>query len=246
MFDSSIFDRHERIALQLSGGKDSLAVLEMFRPWREKLCVYWCNPGDAFPETVALMARVKAEFPRFIEIAGRQQEIIEADGWPSDVVAQWHTTDGNFVFGPTPFKMQTRLSCCWRSLMLPMHERMVADGVTCIIRGKRAEEKDKTESRNGSVLMGIETIYPLWNWSENDVLVYLDQAGVDLPDSYDYAGHSLDCMSCTAWNEEGLDRYLKARHPEHFTEHVRRIRLIRSAVKAELATTAWADTSEGA
>ena len=229
------FHRHERIALQVSGGKDSLTVLYAMRPWWDRLCVYWSNPGNPFPETVALMVKIKAVAPFFVEIAGRQREIVAKDGWPSDVVPQAYTTEGNFVFGATPFKVQTRLSCCFRSLMLPMHERMIADGVTCIIRGKRHEEKDKTETRTGSVLMGIETIYPLWDWREDEVLNYLSENGIELPESYQHATHSLDCMDCTAWWGEGLSHYLKAKHPEHHKEYVRRITLIKTAISDQMA-----------
>lgn len=229
-----LFDKHERVALQLSGGKDSLALLHSMRHWLDRLCVYWLNPGDPFPETVALMDEIRAAVPNFKEVAGRQREIIAADGWPFDVVAQQYTTDGNFVFGETPFKMQTRLSCCWRSLMLPMHQAMIADGVTCVIRGKRSEEADKSPSRTGTVAEGIETIYPLWDWSESDVLHYLAENEIDLPESYAHASHSLDCMSCTAWQGEGLSRFLQAKYPERYREYFRRVRSMKAVVAQEL------------
>lgn len=225
-----IFIRHERIALQVSGGKDSLATLYAMRPWWDRLCVYWLNTGDAFPETVALMNRIRADVPHFVEIAGRQKAIVAADGWPSDVVPQAYTSEGNFAFGPTPFKVQSRLSCCFRALMLPMQERMFEHGVTCIIRGKRSSEKDKSPSRTGTVLSGIETVYPIWDWSEEDVFAFLASDGIDLPDSYRYASHSLDCMSCSAWWGEGLSRFLEARYPAQHVEYVRRISLIKAAV----------------
>lgn len=230
----SIFGRHERVALQFSGGKDSLATLHLMRPWWPRLTVYWCNPGDPFPETLALMDEVRALVPRFVEVAGRQREVIAADGWPSDIVPQAYTSDGNFVFGPTPFKVQSRLSCCFRALMWPMHERMLADGVTCIFRGKRSEEKDKSPTRSGDVVDGIELVYPLWNWTAADVLSFLESAKVRLPKSYRLATHSLDCMSCTAWWGEGLTRHLEAEHPVEYAERLRRITLIKSAIADEM------------
>lgn len=232
---SAIFQRHERVALQISGGKDSLATLHLFKPWWDRLAVFWLNPGDPFPETVALMETIRAKVPCFVEVAGRQKEVIAQDGWPSDVVPQGHTTDGNFVFGPTPFKVQTRLSCCYRALMLPMHEKMTELGVTCIIRGKRSEERDKTPSRSGETHSGFELIYPIWDWSEADVLAYLAANKVPLPESYQHAGHSLDCMSCTAWWGEGLSRYLAAKHPDRHKEYVRRITLIKTAISEQMA-----------
>lgn len=232
---ADIFKRHQRVALQVSGGKDSLALLYLFRPWWDQLCVFWLNPGDPFPETIALMEKIKAEVPFFSEVQGRQKEIIARDGWPSDVVPHAYTTNGNFIFGETPFKVQSRLDCCFRALMLPMHERMKELGVTCILRGKRSEEKDKSPSRSGETHDGFELIYPLWDWSESDVLAYLDREGVELPESYAHATHSLDCISCTAWWGEGLSHFLKAKYPEQHGEYVRRITLIKQAIADQMA-----------
>lgn len=231
---SRVFDKHAKVALQLSGGKDSLAVLHMMRPWWDRLCVYWLNPGDPFPETVELMRLISSVVPNFKEVQGRQKEIISADGWPSDIVPIKWTSDGQTIFGPQPFKVQGRLHCCWRSLMSPMHERMVADGVTCIIRGKRSEEADKSPSRTGDIIDGIELVYPLWDWTENDVMRYLTESGVQLPKSYGHATHSLDCMSCTAWWGEGLSKFLESSYPEKFVEYTRRVTLIKSAIADEL------------
>jgi phosphoadenosine phosphosulfate reductase len=240
----AIFHRHERIALQVSGGKDSLTLLNAMRPWWDRLCVFWLNPGKPLDETVEMMEKIKRDVPNFVEVAGRQKEVIAEDGWPFDAVPHLYTSDGNFVFGATPFKVQARLSCCYRALMLPMHEKMVELGVTCVIRGKRAEEKDKTLSRTGTIAEGIEFVYPLWDWSAQDVMAYLEAHGIPLPESYQYANHSLDCMDCTAWSEEGLHRYLKARHPEEFREHVRKVKLVRAAVLESLSSTAWSENED--
>ena len=230
----ALFGRHERVALQVSGGKDSLAVLHAMKPWWDKLRVYWLNPGDPFPETVALMENIKSAVPSFVEIPGRQKEIIAADGWPSDVVPVKWTTFGQFVFGEKPYKIQGRLDCCYRALMAPMQEAMIRDGITCIIRGKRSEEADKSPTRSGDVVEGIELVYPLWDWTAGKVEKYLEVNGVELPESYKYASHSLDCMSCTAWWGEGLSKFLSAEHPAHFAEYDRRVGLIKAAIAEEI------------
>lgn len=231
-----IFDRHERVALSFSGGKDSLACLYLFQPWWDKLTVYWMNPGNPFPETVAMMERVRQLVPHFKEVRGIQPEIVARDGWPSDVVPHRYTSDGNAIFGPTPFKVQSRLQCCIRSLMLPMYQAMVADGVTCCIRGKREEEDDKTGLQTGYVTEdGIELVFPLYDWTRDEVMAFLDKHGVDLPPTYEHAKHSLDCMDCTAWWGEGLSRYLESAHPAQFAEYKRRVILIKQAVAEQLA-----------
>lgn len=226
--------RHERIALQVSGGKDSLALLYMLRPWWDRLCVYWLNTGDAYPEMVERMAQIRAEVPHFREVSGLQPEIIAADGWPSDVVPQRHTSAGNVVFGPTEFKVQSRLDCCWRALMLPMHQAAIADGVTLIIRGKRDDESDKTGIESGHVENGIEVLFPLIDWAAGEVFGYLQDEGIEVPKFYAHSDSSLDCVSCTAWLEHGNGSYLKAEYPVQYQEYMRRIGLIADAVNEQM------------
>lgn len=230
-----LFDRHAKVALSFSGGKDSLALLYLMRPYWDRLTVYWLNPGNPFPETVALMDRVRAMVPSFKEVAGRQREIIAADGWPSDVVPQRYTSDGNAIFGPTPFKVQARLQCCIRSMMAPLWQAMMADGVTCILRGKRRSEADRTGLESGHVTPeGVEIVFPLLEWTTRQVFDFLRNEGVELPASYGAASHSLDCMDCTAWWGEGQAAYMKHAHPAMFRQYARRIWLIKRAVADQL------------
>jgi phosphoadenosine phosphosulfate reductase len=233
-----IFARHahRKVALSLSGGKDSLACLYLLRPFWERLTVYWLNSGDTFPETRAMMAKIRALVPAFKELQGRQPEVTARDGWPSDIVPHRYTTFSNAAHGPTPFKIQGRYDCCVRSMMLPMYEQMLADGATCIIRGKRHDEDDKTGLLSGYVdLNGVELQFPIFDWTGAQVRAYLAEQGVELPDFYKHGGnHSVDCMHCTAYWDEGHGPYLKAEHPVLFEEWSRRMKLITGAVKDAL------------
>jgi phosphoadenosine phosphosulfate reductase len=231
---SDVFSRHERVAFTLSGGKDSLVVLNLLRPFADQVTIYWLNPGNPFPATVEQMEGVRNEWPYFKEVPGRQREVIAADGWPSDVVPARFTSFGHYVFGAQPFKVQGRLDCCWRSLMAPMIEAIMDDAMTCLIRGKREDEADKSPTRTGDVVDGIEVVYPIWDWTADDVLSFIEENGIALPESYQYANHSLDCMDCTAWWGDGLSKYLEAKHPPEFAEYLRRVTLIKRAVAAEM------------
>lgn len=228
--DLSIFKRH-KVGLCFSGGKDSLACLYLLRPFWDQLTVYWLNSGDAFREIEILMAKVRAMVPHFRELQGFQPEVIAREGWPSDVVPYRHTTLGNFVYGPSEFKVQGRLECCWRSRLLPMYEQMRADGVTCMIRGKRHDEPEKTELPSGYVdENGVELQFPIYEWTSAQVHQYLGEQGVELPSFYKYIDHSFECRHCTAFWDDHPEMYLKTEHPVLFKEWSRRMKLITGAV----------------
>ena len=234
---SEIFARHSNVALSLSGGKDSLACLYLMRPYWDRLTVYWCNTGDAFPETIKFMNGIRKMVPNFREISGQQPAVIAADGWPSDVVTYRDTSFGHSVHGDTGVKMQSRYDCCARSMMLPLYNAMRAEGVTCIIRGKRHDEDDKSGVLSGHVdENGIELQFPIYDWTEQDVLHYLRVIGVELPKFYAHGNNSIDCMHCTAYWQDGHAKYLHAEHPDVYAEWKRRTILIRRAVDDRLAT----------
>lgn len=230
-----IFDRHQKVALSFSGGKDSLACLYLMRPWWDRLTVYWLNPGNPFPETVVLMDQIRKQVPHFKEVRGQQPEIIAQDGWPSDVVPIRYTTQGNAECGPTEFKVQERLQCCIRSRMLPLYRAMVADGVTCCIRGKRFDDDDQTGVESGHVTEdGMELVFPIYDWTTEDVFSFLDSHGIERPPFYEQSTTFQECMDCTAFWGDGLSRYLAAKHPVAFKEYKRRLLLIKQAVAEQL------------
>jgi 3'-phosphoadenosine 5'-phosphosulfate sulfotransferase (PAPS reductase)/FAD synthetase len=224
-----IIDRHERIALQLSGGKDSLACLYLMKPHWDRLTVYWCNTGDAFPETLAQMERIRAEVPHFVEIAGRQPETIAAFGIPTDLLPVSATPMGIAGAGGG-VAMQDRYSCCLRSFMLPMHERMIEDGITLIVRGQKNADRLKGPLRSGQVDGGIEYLFPVEDWSDRQVLDFLREQGVKVPRFYEILNTAPDCMTCSAWWEEGFAKYLKRYHGEAHKEVQARLDIIQQAV----------------
>lgn len=229
------FDRHERIALQLSGGRDSLACLHLLRPYWDRLTVYWCNTGDTFPETRAIMQVVALKVPRFVEIAGRQPEVIAMFGLPSDIVPSSRTPLGVMVSGQPAQILQDRYSCCALSMMDPTHKRMLADGITLIIRGQKNADSLKSPVRSGTVIDGIEFLFPIEDWSAQQVNDFLRDQGVSMPRFYTMLNSSPDCMTCSAWWEEGKAQYLKQYHPDAYAEVQRRLDSINSAVQQHIA-----------
>ncbi len=202
------------VALQFSGGRDSLAMLLMLRPYWDQLTVYWCNAGDAYPETLELMASVRSMVPHFVEVQGHVAEVHAALGWPSDVLQ----AGAGWPFGTDQFtqhvKLVDRHVCCYRSMMEPTHQRMKADGISLVLRGQRDEDSSKSHVKSGEVVDGITIVYPIASWTTDEVDGYLAEQGWQLPSFYREGLASMpDCMHCTAWLEHGAVRYVTKHHP---------------------------------
>lgn len=228
--------RHERIALQFSGGKDSIATLEKMRPYWDRLTVYWLNTGDPFPEVVDVVEKVRALVPRFVEIDGKRDEVVSRYGLPSDVVPYSSAEVTHAMGVAETMPLQDRFSCCSRVVMQPMHKRMLEDGITLIIRGQRVDEAYKGKLRSGDICDGIEFLYPIEDMSQVQVFEYIKQAGWEIPRYYtEGMPHSGDCLVCTAWVGDGRGAYLKKYHPLRYQEY--RVKL------AEVASAAYGAAS---
>ncbi|VWC29859.1 phosphoadenosine phosphosulfate reductase [Burkholderia lata] len=224
---------HKRVALTFSGGKDSLACLYLLRPWWDRVIVLWANAGDPYPETIEQMERIRRLVPNFVEVKG--PGYVWRHGpeqtFPADMMPLSATPAGRMAEASAPkFKIHSKFDCCWSNWWLPLHNAINAHGVDLLIRGDRADEK----LTNNALLNGEPDpnggayLFPLRDWSREDVFAYLRAEGVEVPRSYGYGLGSLDCMHCTAWlNESGNKlRYLRDFHPEAAFEYERRLRMI--------------------
>ena len=229
----SVLARHERIAFQFSGGKDSTAMLLKMRPYWHRFTVYFCNSGDVLPETLELVDHFRKILPNFVEIAGRTQQVRAEFGMPTDVLP-WSSAAmahyGNVGFTPL---MQDRVSCCFRSVMAPLHERMIADGVTLIIRGQKNKDVLKGRFVSGDIADGIEFLYPMEDLTDEQCFQIMRDNGVTIPRYYSEGlVHSGDCSTCTAWvHEENRAVYLKKYYPERYETYRRNIITIAAAAE---------------
>lgn len=225
--------RHQRIALQFSGGRDSVATLYVMRPWWDRLKVYHMDPGDAFPETAAIVAQVANEVP-IIVVRGDVKRYHAEVAWPADVVPVDNTPLGRRVSGRAQ-ALTSRYQCCWDNLMLPMHQRMLDDGITLIVRGQRDEDYAQAPMRSGGRAEGIEVLYPIESWSTADVDAYCRDHGLPMAPWYaEGASHGSDCMHCSAWLDDGRIPYLKKHHPQTFHAVRERLAVIRAEVERQM------------
>lgn len=227
----STLDKHTRIALQVSGGRDSMACLFLLHRLGllPQVTVYWLNTGASFPETLAIMAQVREMSPHFVEIAGNQPEVIARFGMPSDIVPRTSTPIG-VVTGQSQVLMQDTYSCCARVIMEPMHHQMLADEVTLIIRGQRNADSHRSPLRSGDSELGIEYLFPIEDWSDEQVKDFLQEVGAPYHPAYEFMDSTPDCMSCSGWWDENRAAFLKAHHPEAHDEYQRRLDVIRANV----------------
>lgn len=231
------FQRNSRIALQVSGGRDSIACLYRLKELEilHLVTVYWLNTGAAFPETVNIMRQVRMMASRFVEIEGHQPEVIAQFGMPTDVLPRTSTPIG-VVTGQSQVLMQDTYSCCARVVMEPMHRRMLEDGITLIVRGQRADDRHKSPLSSGAIENGMEYLFPIEDWSAADVDSYLVKMGAPVHPAYEFMSTTPDCMTCSGWWEDGRASFLKARHPEAYAEYQRRLEIIRANIIPHITT----------
>lgn len=227
-----VIGRHQKIALQFSGGKDSMAVLHLLRDYWDRLTVYYLDSGDAFPEVLEVVAEAEAMVPNFMRIPGRVNHVTEQHGFPSDVVPCGSTWMGRMA-GDRDVPMLSRYECCWLSIQQPMQERMVADGITLLIRGQKNADRHKGPYRSGDIAAGFEFFYPVEDWTDEDVLLYLKDLGVKLPRFYDYGvSTGPECKKCSAWWDKRVSAYMLEFHPEEHAIRQARQKLILDAIVA--------------
>lgn len=218
MIDISPLDRHERIALSFSGGKDSLAVVHLLRNHLDRVTIYHCDTGDLLPEMMESVARVEAMAPRFVRVQTNVRGWIARHGMPSDLLPHGAHPFG-VAMGEVGAGLVSRYDCCASNLMGPLFDRVRADGNTLLIRGTKAVDMARLPVASGDVEDGLEFWYPLQGWSNDQVFAYLREAGVTLPRVYESVVNSPECARCTAWWSEGRGAYLRAHHPAIFEEY---------------------------
>ena len=222
-------------ALQFSGGKDSLACLYLLRPVWQHIYVVWVNSGAAYPETVEQMAQIRALVPHFIEVNADQPSQIAREGFPSDLVPISFTRFGQDTRPQNDTRIQPWVTCCRDNLWIPLHKTMLDLGITTIIRGQKTTDYRTAPLKSGSVIDGIEYLFPIEDWTDQDVMDYLIAEGVTVPAYYEWSDTSLDCTTCTAYLDERRHELWNMQfvHPEIWKEVEPRLRAIAAAVETE-------------
>jgi len=229
------FNRHEKVALMFSGGKDSLACLHLVKDYLDKVLVVWVNTGANFPEIEQMMREVKSIVTHFHEIKTNQPESIKSKGYPVDVVPVNYTLLGQSVTSIKDFKVRSYFECCSENFWIPCDAEMRKLGVTGIIRGQRNSEGHRAPIKSGHIENGIEYYLPIESWKDSEVIDYLRSKDVVINERLSMAHSSLDCWNCTAYMAESAERfkYIKKNHPSKYESIVEIVKKIDNVITAE-------------
>jgi len=232
---TAALNRHTRAALYLSGGKDSLATLYVMRPWWNRLTVVWLDTGDAPQETHQLMAAVKAMVPTFMRVAADQPGVIATDGIPVDLSVPEMAGQYGEWMSQAGVKFQPRYECCSKVLWKPLHAAIEEAGFTLLIRGQKSTDPVRPNSKNGETYGAFELLFPINEWSDDDVFAYLTSIEVEGLSHYKYGRSNIDCCTCTAYlHEFDRGRFLKEKEPEKYPVYQRRLALVTSQIEDHL------------
>lgn len=222
--------RHGSAVLELSGGKDSVCVLHHARPWADRITVMFVDMGDAFPFVRPYVERIASMWDFELKVI----ESHPPEGaLPSDLVPVWSTPFGAW-FLPEKSKPQTQiisgLECCNATLWQPLQNAVLESGTSLVLRGSK-DTDEHISVQSGAVIDGIEYVNPIAEWTDTEVMFYLQDHGIELPKQYGLGiNHSLDCAHCTAWLSTDAEvqriEFTRVHFPEVFDELQKRMRLV--------------------
>jgi len=233
--DWSAIDRHEgRAAFSFSGGKDSTLLLWAAREagLLGRVTVYHLDTGDLLPEMRDHVAALEAWCPSFVRVQSDPVAWAAIHGEPTDLLPYSAHPVGRLA--GQGGAMVSRYDCCFANLMTPIYERIKADGNTLIIRGTRAADMPRLPVATGQSVDGMEMLYPIQDWSDQDVFDFIEANGIPLPSLYGHFRQAPECATCPAWWGEGRGAYLRAHHPELLARYRERLAAIMPAMSESI------------
>lgn len=225
---------HDKVAFSFSGGKDSTAVALLIEQWLPAIRVYHVDTGDLLPEIEDSVRRIEAKCLNFVRINTHVADWIAEHGLPTDLLPHTQDPIGRAMGEHQGVKLTPRYTCCANNLMNPLWNRVKADGCTLLIRGTKRCDMPTLPIESGQIADGIELLYPLQDWTHDDVIDYLKRCNWPIPSLYGQMTNAPECARCTAWWGENRAKYLKRAYPELYREYQARLTVILQSLEGPL------------
>jgi 3'-phosphoadenosine 5'-phosphosulfate sulfotransferase (PAPS reductase)/FAD synthetase len=200
-------------------------VLHMLAPHLHRITVYTVDTGDLLPEMSDHIAMIAPMIPHFVRIDTNVARWQIEHGLPTDLLPYSQHPIGQ-AMAESAVKLTHRYHCCYENLMLPLYERVRADGNTLLIRGTKAIDMKRLPVESGEAPDGVELWYPLLHWSHADVFDYLHRHQIPLPRLYGQMINAPECARCTAWWREGRGAYLAEHYPMLAADYQARLKVV--------------------
>lgn len=216
--DFSRLDGHERIVLQFSGGKDSLALLCLFKAHLGRMTVLHCDTRDQLPEMQRLVDVVEANVPAFQRVKSDAPAWIAKHGLPSDLVPIRCHPIVAFIHREAGHPIVPMTDCCNANRWQPMNAALAELRPSLVIHGQRRTDFmgwDKTmQGDTADTPGGWKSWAAISEWSDDDVMAYLREVGAPILPWYSHRPHAPECATCPASWSEGRGAYLRKHHPD--------------------------------
>lgn len=225
-----------RIAVQLSGGKDSIACLHLARTQEHKIFAVFGNPGNPYPHVIEYIETICKDWNIELHYAFPETPVLDSinhDGLPVDLLPVWASNEADYFAGLKKgyrTKMQSGIACCAKHLWIPIHQKVKELQPDEIWRGSKLSDDHVTKGPYFDH-DGLKFVCPLWEWTDKDVYQYLELHDIELPLQYkEGITHSLDCIECTSWldgeSELGRAKFTRQYYPVQFERLKTKLALI--------------------
>lgn len=218
--------KSKRAVVQVSGGRDSRAMLDLVVPYlRDTDFVVMLLTDDAPIETLAFADELEKRFTNAIIVDSASTVDRDVNGHPSPVVLSDQPIFADVL------RTRSQFDCCHANIMLPLHSVTAGLGPDLILRGQRLSDEHKNPIAHLEVSDGITYAYPIADWTDEQVNLYLADR---LPDFYKMCSDAPDCMTCTGYWGRGYQKWLESEAPDLAAVRKERIRSLIQAITPAL------------
>lgn len=172
----------EELVYACSFGVEGIVMIDLIAQIKPTAKVVFLDTGLHFPETYALIEKVKLRYP---------QLAIEMKK-PADSVEQQAEKLGDKLWERQPDR------CCYLRKVIPLREAL--SGATAWLSGLRREQsptRSQTNFINKDETFQSVKICPLIHWTWEDIWAYVDQHQLPYNSLHDQGYPSIGCAPCT-------------------------------------------------